>query len=86
MRTVDYFVAASYSVISNGKILFIEKNSVSSCKQFAFIDFTAKSDWLLHQGSKLPCQDHAPSLELFPSSAEEVIHYLSNLYQSLEIN
>lgn len=44
VRTTDYFIAPSYSVIFNGKIFFIKKNSVSSCKQFAFIDFTAKSD------------------------------------------
>lgn len=84
-RTVVYFVAVSFSVISNGKILFIKKNSVGRGKQFAFIDFTAKSDWLLHLSSKLPWEDHAPSLERFPSIELEVNCHLSCLYKSLAI-
>lgn len=52
-KSETIFVAYSYSVIFNGKTLFVKNFSVSSCKQFAFIDFMAEFEKLLYTGSSL---------------------------------
>lgn len=66
------FVAPSYSVIFNGKTLFVENFSVSSCKQFAFIDFMAEPE-ILHW-VRTAHGSHASTLEAFPSN-ELVTHH-----------